>query len=342
MYRMGFACKYMHHDRTLKPKEIKAIEGSYNTRITTITALRKLNKEQVYQKIYDIVSHNMKSQMKLLNYVNSLPPELKMMRLSSDLLPAYTHPEYNYVYKDMDMINLLSKGFGDLGHFARTNNIRLSMHPNQFCVLASENPLTVENSIREFEYHADMIRYMGYGLTFQDFKCNVHISGRLGVDKMIESINRLSETAKNTITIENEEKVYGLNDCLKLAPYCPIVLDIHHFWINSEYYIELNDPRIELIQESWRGVKPTMHYSQSREELLNLGYSENEKLDIKQMLLDGKVNKKDLCAHSDRMWNIPCNLYAKSFLDYFDIMFEVKHKNLAVIEYYEKYIKKPS
>ena len=52
------------------------------------------------------------------------------------------------------------------------------MHPGQFVVLASVTPDIVERSIAEFEYHANLIRWMGYGKVFQDFKCNVHISGK--------------------------------------------------------------------------------------------------------------------------------------------------------------------
>lgn len=339
MNKIGFACKYMHDDRDLKTSSIKEIESQYNTKVTTISFLRTQTTQQVYDKIYTIIEHNLKSQLKLLEYVNSLPETLRMVRISSDLLPVYTHDDYMNLYKDTDIANLVQKGFSDIGEYARKHNIRLSMHPDQFCVLASDKEHVIENSIRMFEYHADMIRFMNFGLKFQDFKCNIHIAGALGVPKMIESINRLSTTAKNVITIENEEKTYGLDDCLKLKEHCPIVLDIHHFWINSGYYIDRHDPRVQEVIDSWKGVRPTMHYSQSKEILMDLGFSAEEPLNIESIVESKKFNKKDLCAHSDRMWNKPCNVYAKQFIDEFDIMFEAKHKNLAAIEFYNNYLK---
>jgi UV DNA damage repair endonuclease len=95
--------------------------------------------------------------------------------------------------------------------------VRLSFHPGQFCVLASESNEIVERSIEEFEYHADMARWMGYGKTFQDFKINVHISGRKGPAGIQSALKRLSPEARNCITIENDEMTWGIDASLELA-----------------------------------------------------------------------------------------------------------------------------
>src|SRR3546814_16781723 len=79
------------------------------------------------------------------------------------------------------------------------------MHPGQYCVLGSDKPQVVENSLAEFEYHADMIRMMGYGRRFQDFKCNLHIAGRLGAEGVRAVWPRLSSEARPCITFENDE-----------------------------------------------------------------------------------------------------------------------------------------
>jgi len=39
------------------------------------------------------------------------------------------------------------------------------------------------------------------------------------------------------------------------------------------------------------------------------------------------------------MWNHWTNGYVLQFLDRFDIMFEAKDKNVATIEFYERYLK---
>lgn len=336
--RIGFACKYMHPDRTLSKKELEVKERYYNTRAITLKWLNSVSVAEAEEKLFFVIEHNLEAQKHILAYINSLPDSLKMMRISSDLLPLYSHPSYAYFYKTPLVKNYIEEQFAYIGNYVRENNIKVSFHPGQFCVLASESSNVVENSIKEFEYHADMIRMMGFGQRFQDFKCNVHISGKLGVEGILAVLPRLSTEARNTITFENEEKKYGLDDCLLLANHAPIVLDVHHHWVREGSYINRDDSRVERVLESWRGVRPTMHYSQSQEILIDAGISPYHKIDTTEVL--NHFNKKDLYAHSNMMWNDWCNRYVLEFLPSFDIMFEVKYKNVALLDFYENYLKK--
>jgi UV DNA damage endonuclease len=81
-------------------------------------------------------------------------------------------------------------------------------------------------------------------------------------------LTRLSPEARNTITIENEENSWGLDDCLSIADVVPIVLDVHHHWVKTGEYISTTDERIARVVDSWRGVRPTLHDSVSREDWL--------------------------------------------------------------------------
>lgn len=332
MYRIGFACQYRHPDESLDVKALEAIEKTFNPRTTTLRWLNSVSRDQAREKLLGIVKHNLAAQRRLVDYVAGLPEHLRMLRLSSDILPFYSHPEVADFYREPEVQALLASQFARLGEQARSNGIRLSMHPGQFCVLGSDKPRVVENSLAEFEYHADMIRMMGYGERFQDFKCNVHIAGRLGAEGVRHVWPRLSETARNCITFENEEKTYGVDDCLKLADLAPVVLDIHHCWINEDRYIEHDDPRLARILDSWRGVRPTMHYSQPPESLIDKGFTPEQKLEMDALL--ACVSKRDLYAHSKRMWNSWTNRYAQGFLDRFDIMIEAKDKNVASLDFY--------
>jgi UV DNA damage repair endonuclease len=194
-------------------------------------------------------------------------------------------------------------------------------------VLASENPGVVENSITEFEYHCDLIRYMGYGKQFQDFKCNVHIGGKLGPKGIVAALRRLSPEARNCLTIENAEFTWGLDASLELADHCALVLDIHHHWINSGEYIEPTDARFQRVVESWRGVRPVIHYSVSREDVL-VDHDTTVRPDLKLLKSSGFTSAK-LRAHSDYYWNSAVNKWALTFSPHADIMCESKQKNLA-------------
>jgi UV DNA damage repair endonuclease len=105
---------------------------------------------------------------------------------------------------------------------------------------------------------------MGYGRTFQDFKINVHISGRAGPAGIKAVIPRLSPEARNCITIENDEISWGIDSSLELGNDLALVLDIHHHHIHTGEYIEANDDRVKRIIDSWRGDRPDIHYSVSR------------------------------------------------------------------------------
>ena len=175
---------------------------------------------------------------------------------------------------------------------------------------------------------------MGYGKNWQDFKCNVHISGRRGPAGIIDALQRLSPEARNCITIENDENKWGIADSLELEKHCALVLDIHHHWCREGEYIQPTDDRFKRVIDSWRGVRPAIHYSYSRTEQLPEGYAHNT-LPDKAALLEAGYKKGKLRAHSDWYPNNVVNDYALSFLPYADIMCESKMKNLASINLYK-------
>ena len=208
---------------------------------------RSQTRDVAEQRLWDLMTQNIEATRKLVEKVGNLDEHLRMVRLSSDILPAYTEPNWRYFWQRDDVQAYASKYFNTVGEIARIRNVRLSMHPGQFCVLASDRPDVVDRSIEEFEYHADMARYMGYGRTFQDFKINVHIAGRAGPDGIRSAYTRLSPEARNCITIENEEVSYGLDDCLTISDLVPIVLDIHHHWIKTGEYIDPCSDRVNRV-----------------------------------------------------------------------------------------------
>ena len=329
--RIGFACKYMHEDQTQKKKLLEEIQRPLNTKSTTVQWLNRQTRDVAEQRLWDIMEHNIQAYYNLIEYVGGLPNELRMVRLGSDCLPVYTHPEWRYYWKLPAVVAYCENQLARVGALAKALDVRLSMHPGQVTVLASDNPDIVDRSIEEFEYHTDIIRWMGYGRKFQDFKCNVHISGRQGPAGIKAALKRLSPEARNTITIENDENKWGIADSLELADDLALVLDIHHHLCREGEYIQPTDDRFKRVIDSWRGVRPAIHYSYSRAEYV--GHIDNALPDI-QVLFEQGYKKAKLRAHSDWYPNQAVNDWALSFLPYTDIMCESKFKNLASIELY--------
>jgi UV DNA damage repair endonuclease len=331
--RIGFACKYMHPDQSQSKKILEELQRPLNTKATTVAWLNRQSQDVAETRLWEIMLHNTESARRLVEYVSTLPKDLRMVRLGSDILPVYTEPTWSYFWHRRDVIDTMVPRFAAIGELARRTGVRLSFHPGQFCVLASVNPEIVNRSIEEFEYHADMARWMGYGRSFQDFKINVHISGRQGPDGIRAVLPRLSPEARNCLTIENDEMCWGLDASLELVDDCALVLDIHHHWIRDGEYIENNDDRIKRVIDSWRGVRPVIHYSVSREDLL-MEHCRDTRPDLNALLEQG-YKKAKLRAHSDYYWNRAVNDWALTFRDQFDIMCESKAKNLASHALYE-------
>lgn len=338
MKRIGFACKYMYPIQDNKSKkELEEIQRPFNCRTTTVSWLNAQSVDAAVERLWFIMEHNVKSFERLILDVGSLPDNLKMVRLSSDCLPAYTHQDWCWFYKQPDVVKFLSKRLGRIGHKARKLDVRLSMHPGQFVVLASDKPHVVQNSIREFEYHVDLARYMGYGKKFQDFKINVHISGKQGPKGIIKALKVMTPEARNMLTIENDEVSWGIEDSLELENHCALVLDIHHHWVYSGEYLLPNCDIHKRVIDSWRGLRPVIHYSISRESLLE-DHSITRAPNMAHLLRLG-LKRQKLRAHSNLFWNKPVSEYAMQFLDSSDIMCEAKYKNIASYLFYQHALK---
>ncbi len=325
--RIGFCCKWIDDESQIDGFKPGDEARALNTRVTTVAWLNRQSKDVAEQRLWDLMVHNIESIRLLVQRVGNLAPHLRMVRLGSDILPVYTEASWSYYWRRPDVRQYCETKFSEVGDLARALDVRLSFHPGQFCVLASQHDSIVERSIEEFEYHADMVRWMGYGRSFQDFKINVHISGQRGPAGIRDALRRLSPEARNCITIENDETKHGVDASLELVEDCALVLDIHHHWVRTGEYIEPDDDRVKRIKDSWRGVRPALHYSVSREDVL-VGHCRQTRPDL-QLLLDSGVKRGKMRAHSDFYWNSAVNDWALSFAPDFDIQLESKAKNLA-------------
>jgi UV DNA damage repair endonuclease len=334
--RIGFCCKWLNDPSECGGMKVNAKDRDLNGRSTTMRWLRE-HRDEAEQRQWDIMNHNAAAAVKMIERVATLPKNRRMVRLGSEMLQGYTERDWKAWWQQSDIQRHLEKIFAPIGETARRLDVRLDFHPGQFCVLASESDEIVDRSVEEFEYHADMARWMGYGSTWHDhgFGINVHLSGKGGPAKFLQTLKRLSPEARNLITIENDEISNGLDTTLLVAEHVALVLDIHHHWINSGEYISPQDDRVARVIDSWRGIRPVLHYSVSREDIL-VDHDRRVRPDLASLLGRG-YKKQKLRAHSDFYWNDAVTDWALSFADKFDIECEAKGKNLASQQVYERY-----
>ncbi|AWY08554.1 endonuclease [Erwinia phage vB_EamM_Alexandra] len=308
--RFGFACKLINQQGK-QPYPNKSLSYSH---------FAKLDRDAQRQKLREVVTVNLTSLYDMIAHVGQLRTDMRMFRITSELLPLYTHPLVMPLYNEPDLCKFVEHWLWKCGGIARGAGVRLSFHPGQFTVLASDRPDVVLNSIHELEYHAYCAYHMGYGRRFQDFKINIHLSGRLGAAGFRQAFGKLSEPCRKMLTVENDEITSSIEDVLTLSDLCPIVLDIHHHWVMTNEYIQPTDDRVQQVIESWRGVTPVAHYSVSRPEFVpSRGLPDQNKL---------SANRMQLRAHAEYYHNEDVNEWALSFAD-FDLMCESKAKNLA-------------
>ena len=330
--RIGFCCKWLNDPSECGGMKVNAVDRDLNGRSTTMRWLRE-HPEEAEQRQWDIMNHNTAAAVKLIERVATLPENRRMVRLGSEMLQGYTEPSWIDWWQRREIQDHLERIFAPIGETARRLDVRLSFHPGQFCCIVSNNPGIVERSLAELEYHADMARWMGYGKSKLDFKINVHLSGKLGVAGFDAAWQKMSPELQNCLTLENDEYQAGLDALLPLGNRVGIVLDIHHHFINTGEYISSQDHRISQIIDSWQGVRPAIHYSQSREEHIA------EFIDIMPSMeqLLTITNKTKLRSHSDFYNNKQLNAWALTHLEWADIQTESKGKNLAAEQLFNQW-----
>lgn len=313
-----------------------------NQKGTTLTSLRKLNKHKQYEKIYNIVDHNCKALWRQLRWIAEQPIQMRLFRITSEFIPGSTLHEFDWIHRDRDFRELLEQSLAEVRDYADSHGIRLCTHPGQFTNICSDNPNVVERSIIDLEYHADLAALMGYGDTWHSsgFAINIHANYRQ--DPELERFvcvveNRLSPTARNLITVENDEFGCSVDQFVSsgISKHVALVLDIHHHWIQSGgKYITPEDPRIETFVDSWRGLRPLGHFSTSHEDVL-INACKTTKPDYSVLEQQG-FKATNLRAHSFGCWNQAVNDWAIDHLSWTDLEVEAKGKNIASRQLYER------
>jgi UV DNA damage endonuclease len=158
---------------------------------------------------------------------------------------------------------------------------------------------------------------------------NIHGGARsAGLDSIRANLARLSDRARNLLTVENDEISFGVDDLLQVGREVALVVDFHHHWVHSRgEWLGPEDPRIEQIAASWRGVRPLAHISVSRESYL----TDHDPAVLPDFvaLERGGLAASKLRGHSDRMWNSAVNDFVARHLAWTDVEVEAKAKNLA-------------
>jgi UV DNA damage endonuclease len=211
------------------------------------------------KRFNETVKNNLNHLSKILKF--NLNNNILFFRLSSGIIPFASHPicniDWDYIFKTE---------LNEIGEFIKKNNMRISMHPDQFVILNSKNEKIIENSVRELQYHSKVLESMN--LT-HNAKIQIHIGGvyedkRTSKERFIKTFMKLEENLKKRIIIENDDRSYGLKDCLDISyeTGIPIVFDtLHHECLNNNETVQ---EALTSATNTWKYVldgDPIMDYS---------------------------------------------------------------------------------
>lgn len=258
------------------------------------------------ENLRDLIKWNLNVINNMLDYL--IKNDIKMFRLSSDIIPFASHP-INTIKWEKEF----SKELNKLGKKAIENNIRLSMHPGQYTVINSPDKLVVERAIKDLEYHTKFLDSLGLN---KEHKVILHIGGiyhdkEEAINRFILEYRKLKKNIKDRLVIENDDKQYNISDVLKISEQenIPVVFDNLHHEINIDNTLSINE-WLKKCSKTWKKEdgKQKTHYSQQ--------------------------------AISQRVGSHSKTINLDLFLDYYnslenkniDIMLEVKDKNLSAIK----------
>ena len=221
-------------------------------------------------------------------------------RVSSALFPCLTHPEFGYSVQNVPQYEQIMEEFRDIVYYNESWQVRLSTHPDQFNVLASENQASVDKTIAELNHHGWVMDMLGCERSYRN-PMNIHVNCTKGdladiAARFMSNLNKCDQSVTSRLVIENEDKGCWTVDNLLKHFRLPITFDNLHDKCNPSE----TDSAACMYQcaATWN-VRPLFHYSESHPE---------------------KTNPR---AHADMPIDKPCS-------DQYDWDIELKSKDAAI------------
>ncbi|MBH5318954.1 UV DNA damage repair endonuclease UvsE [Paenibacillus sp. GSMTC-2017] len=299
------------------------LENASPSRTMTYATLSKLDdREAGIRKLERIAEENLQSTLRILKH--SKAHEIAMYRFSSKLIPLATHEGV----APWNPYEALAPAFREVGGFAKEKGIRVSFHPDHFCVFSTPRPEVLQNSEKDLIHHVRMLELMNLDETAKN---NIHMGGAYGdkvvaSERFIEQFSRLSPTYKHRVTLENDDKTFNVKETLAAAEIVgvPMVLDIHHHAVNPGDILE-----DELIEALWPRIDHTWQI-----ERIRLGLADISQLPPKIHASSPK-SLSDPRGHADFVEAEPLLHFlrgAARTTSYLDCMLEAKSKDAALLQ----------
>jgi UV DNA damage endonuclease len=188
--------------------------------------------------------------------------DIRLYRISSNTIPFGSHPEARFPWRER-----LAPELDHLAEILRREAIRVSMHPSQYIVLNSPNPLARKRAVAELVYHAELLDALR---TDVSNKIVLHVGGAYGdkrraAEVFVNAALDLPDAVGRRLVIENDDTLYDLSDVLAISERTglPVVLDLFHHQVLPSLPGLPPDELAALAAVTWRQPdgRPKIHFS---------------------------------------------------------------------------------
>jgi len=239
---------------------------------------------------------------------------IRMYRITSELFPW----DSEYEFQDLKCFYEVSEILMECGNLARKDDQRLTMHPGHFSVIASLKSEVVTKAIKDLRHHAEIMDLMGLTRN-SSYPINIHVNTAQpnkedAAERFCRNFELLPENVRCRLVLENDDKkslftASELYDLIHKRIGIPLTFDYFHYKCNPDEERNSREA-LELCLSTWpNGIRPITHYSDSKKTF--------------------EDNLARTTAHSDWIWEKKVETYDLEF----DIEFEVKRKQEALIKY---------
>ncbi len=179
------------------------------------------------ERLRELIAANLANQERVLRF--NREHQIRMYRLSSDLIPFASHPINQLAWWEENRTQLRV-----LARIAREGRMRLSMHPGQYTTLSAKNPSIVAAAVADLEWHTRLLDELG---TDGSAKIVIHLGGLYGeskaaaIDRFATTVETLPHHIRRRVVIENDEWLFNAQDVLEASAVTglPVVFDwLHH------------------------------------------------------------------------------------------------------------------
>lgn len=242
-------------------------EQGYSFQKLTFKRFSTLPREQALDILGSRILNNMQVTNATIQYCSDND---YCYRISSDLFPLITYVDANITLDQLPNYEEIEQSINDICCTIQQTNVRISVHPSEYVVLASTNQDAVDRSITELNFYSNFLDKIGCSA---DYNCpmNLHINNRQGsndevVERFIQNFNRLDDNCRNRLVIENDDKlncwsVKQLINDLHTKTNIPITFDYLHHACHPDGWTE--QQALEECYMTWREYIPLFHYSES-------------------------------------------------------------------------------